>query len=162
MGSLKGQVTYALNALQAFGQSRRQALAAGTAAEKIFSVRTMQNYCELNVTFAQWCQDRYGLRRLAEITPAMANEFVTELRRKGRSPATINTYVCALEKLDTGLRAVGWRHRNAEPLIQQVDRRRADIVADPYTPEDAERLIAALAGHFETGDAKYGHFSGCF
>jgi integrase len=145
MASLKGQVTYALNALQAFGQSRRQALAKGTAAEKIFSVRTMQNYCELSVTFALWCRDQHGIRRLAQITPAMTTEFVTELRRKRRSPATINTYVCAIEKLDAGLHAVGWRRRTAEPLVPTLNRRHADVVADPYSDEDAEQLIVALA-----------------
>jgi integrase len=145
MGSMKGQVTYSLNALQAFGHSRREALANGTAADKIFGIRTMQQYCELNVTFAEWCRARFGTRRLCDITPEMTAGFVAELKAKGRSPATVAAYVSAIKKLDVGLRAVGWRRRKAEPLVPDFHGRRADIVADPYTPDDAQRLIVALA-----------------
>ena len=145
MGSLKAQVTYSLNALKAFGHSRHQALADGSAADKIFAIRTMQNYCELNVTFAEWCRDRYRIRRLGDITPDHAVAFLTNLRSRGLSPATVTTYASAIKKLDTGLRAVGWRRRKAESLVQDFQGRRADIVADPYTQDDAERLIAAMA-----------------
>ena len=144
MGSLKGQVTYSLNALQAFGHSRRQALARGTAADKIFGIRTMQHYCELNVTFATWCRERYGTRQLAEVTADMTAAFIADLQGRGLSPATISTYVSAIKKLDAGLRAVGWRRRKDEGLVQDFRGRRADIVADPYTADDAERLIVAL------------------
>jgi integrase len=145
MGSLKGQVTYSLNALQAFGHSRRQALANGTASDKIFGIRTMQQYCELNVTFAEWCRERFGARRLADVTADMAAAFIADLQGRGLSPATVAAYASAIKKLDAGLRAVGWRRRKAEPLVQDFHGRRADIVADPYTPADAECLIAALA-----------------
>ncbi len=152
MGSLKSQVTYSLNALQAFGHSRRQALANGTATDKIFGIRTMQQYCELNVTFAEWCCDHFGTRRLADITTDMTAGFIADLQARGRSPATVAAYASAIKKLDVGLRAVGWRRRKAEPLVQDFHGRRADIVADPYTPDDAQRLIAALAD----ADAQYG------
>ena len=152
MGSLKAQVTYSLNALQAFGHSRHQALADGSAPGKIFAIRTMQNYCELNVTFAEWCRDRYSIRRLGDITPEMTAGFIAGLRGRGLSPATVTTYASAIKKLDAGLRAVGWRRRKAEALVQDFQGRRADIVADPYSPLDAERLIAALAAE----DAQYG------
>src|SRR5712692_11271234 len=106
MGSLKGQVTYCLNALEAFGHSRRQALANGTAADKIFGIRTMQQYCELNVTFAEWCRERFGTRRLCDVTPDMTAAFIADLRGRGLSPATVDAYASAIKKLDVGLRAV--------------------------------------------------------
>lgn len=145
MGSLKGQVTYTLNALKAFGQSRHQARLAGEAGDRIFAVRTLQHYCQLNVVFAAWCRDAHGLRRLGDVTPDMVAAFIADLRRRGRSPATVNTYVCAIKKLDAGLRRVGWRYREAAPLVGEFHGRRADVVADPYSPEDAERLIGVLA-----------------
>src|SRR5258707_1915297 len=145
MGSLKGQVTYCLNTLQAFGHSRRQALANGTASDKIFGIRTMQQYCELNVTFAEWCRERYRIGRIADITADMTAAFIADLQARGRSPATVAAYASAIKKLDAGLRAVGWRRRKAEPLVQDFHGRRADIVADPYASADAERLSAALS-----------------
>ncbi len=144
MGSLKGQVTYSLNALKAFGESRHDARASGRAAGRIFAVRTLENYCQLDVVFAAWCRDEHGLRRLGDLTPEMTAAFIADLRQRGRSPATVNTYVCAIKKLDTGLRQVGWRCRDAEPLVGEFHGRRADVVADPYSPEDAERLIKVL------------------
>jgi len=152
MGSLKSQVTYCLNALQAFGHSRRQALAHGTASDKIFGIRTMQQYCELNVTFSEWCREHFGIRRLCDVTPQMTVAFIADLQGRGRSPATVAAYASAIKKLDVGLRKVGWRRRKAEPLVPDFHGRRADIVADPYTPDDAERLIAALAAE----DPQYG------
>lgn len=144
MGTLKAQVTHSLNALKAFGENRHRALADGSASEKIFSIRTLQHYCELNVVFAQWCREHHGLRRIGDLTPTMTTAFIADLRARGLSPATVGTYVCAIKKLDAGMRAVGWRRRGAEPLIQSYHGRRADIVADPYSPDDAERLIMAL------------------
>jgi hypothetical protein len=38
MGSVKSQVTHSLNSLKAFGESRHQALADGTADDKIFAM----------------------------------------------------------------------------------------------------------------------------
>lgn len=152
MASLKGQVTYCLNSLKAFGSSRRQALQQGTAERYIFSFRTMQTYCQLSVTFAEWCRDQHGVRRLGDLMPDMAEAFVLGLRERALSPATINTYVCAIKKLDIGLRNLGWRKRAAEPLISGFEGRSADAVADPYSRDDAARLIAAL----QAIDPQYG------
>lgn len=97
------------------------------------------------MVFAAWCRDAHGLRRLGDLTPAMATAFIADLRHRGRSPATVNTYVCAIKKLDAGLRKVGWRYPEAAPLVGEFHGRRADVAADPYSPEDAERLIQVLA-----------------
>ncbi|MBP7691095.1 MAG: integrase domain-containing protein [Anaerolineales bacterium] len=144
MGSLKYQVVTCLNSLKAFDTSRHVAQQAGMADELIFSVGTITTYCHLNVAFAEWCRDRYGVKRLAEITPDMTDAFVASLRNRALSPATINTYVCAIKKLDVGLRQLGWRREKAPLLVTAHDGRRADVVADPYSVEDAERLINAL------------------
>jgi integrase len=111
---------------------------------RIFSIQTLRHYCQSNVTFAEWCRDQFGIKRLADITPEMATAFLARLRLRALSPATINTYVCAIRKLDMGLRHMGWRRRKAEPLLSTFEGRRADVTADPYSLEDAERLIAAL------------------
>lgn len=144
MGSVKSQVTHSLNALKAFGESRHQARRDETAGDKIFSVQTLHLYCELNVSFAEWCRAEHGIRRLADITPDMATDFIARLRRTRLSPATVSTYVCAMKKLDTGLRKVGWRRRDAERLVQDFQGRRADVIADPYPSDDAEQLSVAL------------------
>ncbi|MBP7691348.1 MAG: tyrosine-type recombinase/integrase [Anaerolineales bacterium] len=134
-----------LNSLKAFGVSRHEAQRAGVADKLIFSVGTISTYCQLNVVFAEWCRDNYGTRRLAEITPEMADAFLADRRNQALSPATINTYVCAIKKLDVGLRQLGWRREKAPLLVAAHDGRRADVIADPYSVEDAERLITALA-----------------
>ena len=145
MGSLKYQVVTCLNSLKAFGVSRQEAQQAGVADKLIFSVGTISTYCQLNVVFAEWCRDQYGTRRLADITSEMADAFLADRRNRALSPATINTYVCAIKKLDTGMRQMGWRRETAPLLVTAQDGRRADVIADPYSVEDAERLIAALA-----------------
>lgn len=144
MGSLKYQVVSCLNSLKAFGVSRHEARRAGTADQLIFSIGTIATYCQLNVVFAEWCRTQFGTRRLAEITPDMADAFLADRRNRALSPATINTYVSAIRKLDKAMRHMGWRHEKAPPLIAAHEGRRADITADPYSAEDAERLIAAL------------------
>jgi hypothetical protein len=145
MGSIKAQVVYCLTALQAYGESRHEARADHTAELGIYSVRTMQNYCELDVSYASWCQsEQFIERRIADLTPMATAAYIKHLRGKGRSPATVNTYACAIKKLDIGMREVGWRRRDAAALVQDYHGRRADVVADPYSPDDAERLIATL------------------
>lgn len=144
MGSLKHQVVTCLNSLKAFDTSRHEALKKGGAESLIFSVGTIKTYCHLNVSFIEWCRDHHAIKRVAEITPEMTEAFLANLRERSLSPATINTYVCAIKKLDTGMRQMGWRRANAAPLVSAHDGRRADVIADPYSNEDARRLIVAL------------------
>ena len=75
----------------------------------------------------------------------MVAAFITELRQKPYSRAKVNTYWAALKQLDAGLRHVGWRRQDAPPLVQNFPGQHAGCVADPYTPDEAERLIAPLS-----------------
>ena len=106
----------------------------------------MQDYIANTIRFVLWCAGMFGIRWLCELTPAMAEGFVSHLRSLGRSPATVASYVAAIRKLDVGLReVVGWRKGQPPLLGDDYSGRHADLVADPFSAQDAQRLIDALA-----------------
>ena len=152
MASLKGQVLYALKSNFAFGESRHHDQNIGHTIGKIYSFKTATTYTELDVVVATWCHGHCGLQRIGHITPAMVDAYLAHLRERGCSPATVNTYVAAIKQLDAGLRHVGWRRQDAPALVQNFHGRHADCVADPYTPEEADQLIALLTQE----DPQYG------
>lgn len=142
--SLVYQVTAALSKLEAFEQSRHEALRAGTAGDKIFSFSTRRTYQQCNVRFAKWCRQTHGVKHLDDITSEMAAEYIAELRRKRRAPDYVSKMMAAIRKLDVALQTAGLRPADAPPLLADERCRHSDPKPTPYSAEEADRLIAEL------------------
>jgi integrase len=79
------------------------------------------------------------------IGPEMVEQFVRSLHDRDLSHATINKYVAAVVKLDAGLRAVGWRPKDAPELVPvELYSRHADARPAPYTADEAKQIIEHL------------------
>jgi integrase len=84
----------------------------------------------------------------------MVERFVRSLHDRDLSQATINKYVAATPgptrrargtKLDAGLRAVGWRPKDAPELVPvDLYGRRADGRPAPYSAGEARQIIDPL------------------
>jgi integrase len=111
----------------------------------------MDKYLGIANDFAAWARERYGLRLLAELQPAMVAAFIRERQAEPlpsgglRSPNTINSYLDALTKLDTALRAVGWRKERAPALVDPALRVPHGAARPaPFPPQEAARILARL------------------
>lgn len=79
------------------------------------------------------------------IGPEMVDRFVRSLHDRDLSHATINKYVAAIAKLDAGLRAVGWRPKDAPELVPVgLYSRHADARPAPYSADQAKEIIEHL------------------
>ena len=141
-GSLVRQCEQALKAVFTPGVSRHAGKADGTASDRIYSIGTMRTYLGSNIRFARWVRDTFGERFLGKVTPEMVNAFVKDLHTRDLSHATINAYVAGIAKLDAGLRTIGWRGKDAPPLVdKELYGRHGDARPQPYAPDEAQRIV---------------------
>jgi len=145
--SLRHQVKRALQVLFAPGESRDTSKTQGQAGDRIFSFATITTYLEDGVRMVQWCQETYGVRELSEITPAMVIEYVAHLIDAEVSGGYLGRVKAAIRKLDRGTRALSWQKRTAPEWLPAGGGWHSDARPErAYTLEQAEQLIAALAG----------------
>lgn len=126
-GSLVKQISDTLNAKTAFGQSKYQAKAAGTANDYIYSFSTLKAYMKHCNYFASWCRSNpeitkelgHKARTLEECQP-YAGKWISARISQGLSPYTLKLEAAALTKL---------YGRSAEDLQlpPTPDRKRQDI-----------------------------------
>jgi integrase len=154
MSSLVYQIETAFRVITRFGESRHAAKRRGDAGQYIFSFKTLAKYLGIANDFVAWCQVRYTLKRLGQLTPEMARAFIEE--RQGellasgrrRSPNTINSYCDAINKLDEALRAKGWRRENAPPLVDKSLRpKHGPPRPTPFSDAQAQEVMACLKKH---------------
>lgn len=88
-----------LNSMQAFGESKKQAIKDGTDREKIFSFKTYQVYWEHTKYFLRYVKERYPECRSLKKARPYAKEWLQFRAAQGLSPWTIHTEAAALRKL---------------------------------------------------------------
>jgi integrase len=104
----------------------------------------MKTYLSCGVVFAKWVRLN-SEKFIGGINLAIVEQFVRSLHDRDLSHATINKYVAAIAKLDAGLRAAGWRPKDAPVLVPvELYGRHADARPAPYSAEDAKQIIAHL------------------
>jgi len=144
-GSAVFQVKSALQAVFTPGVSRHAGKQDGTAPQRIYSIGAMKTYLSCNVVLAKWVRAEFGEKFVGGINPAMVDQFVRSLHDRDLSHATINKYVAAIAKLDAGLRAVGWRPKDAPELVPvDLYSRHADARPAPYSADQAKQIIEHL------------------
>ena len=144
-GSAVFQVENALQAVFTPGESRHGGKLDGTAAAHIYSIGAMKTYLSCDIVFARWVRQEFKEKFIGGIGPEMVERFVRSLHDRDLSHATINKYVAAIVKLDAGLRAAGWRAKDA-PALVPVDlySRHADARPAPYSADEARQIIDHL------------------
>jgi integrase len=144
-GSAVFQVKTVLQAVFTPGVSRHAGKQDGTSAAHIYSIGAMKTYLSCSVVFAKWVRAEFDEKFIGGISPEMVEQFVRSLHDRDLSHATINKYVAAIVKLDAGLRAVGWRSKDAPELVPvELYSRHADARPAPYSPTDAKQIIEHL------------------
>jgi integrase len=127
------------------GVSRHAGKLDGTAPQRIYSIGALKTYLSCDIVFAKWVRAEFNEKFVGGISPEMVERFVRSLHDRDLSHATINKYVAAIAKLDAGLRAVGWRPKDAPELVPvDLYSRHADARPAPYSADQAQQIIAHL------------------
>lgn len=88
-----------LTGMQAFGESKREAVANGTDKDKIFSFNTYQTYWKHTKYFIKWVQERHPECTTLKSAKKYVNEWLQERVDQGLSAYTVQTEAKALGKL---------------------------------------------------------------
>jgi len=110
-----------LNSMQAFGESKREAVMDGTDGEKIFSFNTYQTYWKHIKYFIRWEREHHPEATTLKAAKRHVNEWLQSRVEQGLSAWTVQTEAKALGKL-YGL------HPDDEGYFRPPRRNRADII----------------------------------
>lgn len=88
-----------LTGMQAFGESKKEAMANGTAGEKLFSFNTYNTYWKHTKYFINWVQERHPECTTLKKAEKHVSEWLQERVDQGLSAWTIHTEEAALNKL---------------------------------------------------------------
>ncbi len=144
-GSMTYQAVGALQTIHVMGVSPQELAEQGLLDKRIWTIRTMRLYCRECSKFAKWCKERYGVRNVTRVTPAMAAEYLQMLRDQGLDSGTVGVASAALAKFDAALRERGDWSPSDPPLV--ANGRRPDPAELVYTPGQAARIIEDMAQH---------------
>lgn len=97
--TLSQQAYLKLNQMQAFGESKREAIANGTAQDKIFSFTTYQTYKKHITYFLRYVKKEHPEVTTLKKARRYVNEWLESRVREGLSAWTIQTEQAALNKL---------------------------------------------------------------
>jgi integrase len=88
-----------LTGMQAFGESKREAVANGTDRDKIFSFNTYQTYWKHTKYFIKWLQEKHPECTTLKSAKKHVNEWLQTRVEQGLSAYTVQTEAKALGKL---------------------------------------------------------------
>ena len=144
---LHQQIYDKLTSMQAFGESKRAAVAEGSDQDKIFSYNTYQTYYKHCKYFAKWIQDNHPECTTLKAARKHANEWLQERVDQGLSAWTIQTEAKAIGKLygikpgDKDYFDPPKRHR------AEIKRSRTDTVRDlHFSKTNNDELIKFCQG----------------
>ena len=143
MGSLKGQIAYALQSVQAPKQKRHEAKLAGVDYEHIFAYRSYRAHRDRLVPFVLFCEQQYHIRELYELRPAMVAAYVADMERRGLSSSYITNVLGSIRKLEMAMKSRGWRLAGG-PLTVGLHAPGAGEHRYGYSPTEAADLVAHL------------------
>ena len=96
--SLEDQLKSNLGQKKAFGSSRHDGKANGTAGDKIYSYGTMNNYVKTGVQFAKWANEKFGETKVSKMD-VYVRDYIQQMRDDGKSAYTQKSALSGLRKL---------------------------------------------------------------
>lgn len=148
--SLRGQVEYALQAIDCIGESKHEAKRAqgwkpGQAVHGIYSYGTRNTVFDRAMTLVHWVEEQYpDIKYLCELDEEIITEFIGE-KLETCQPNTVKALLAALRKLQEGLFARGWIEEHIVP--DEWDIEDNSIPRGAYLLDDAERIAEWVAEH---------------
>lgn len=127
-----------LTGMQAFGESKKEAMANGTADDKIFSFSTYKTYWKHTKYFIKWVQEKHPevttLKKAEKLVPEWLQERVDQVDEKGNhlSAWTIQTECAALCKLYQIKPDDPKRFQPPKRKREDIKRSRTDAVRDKH------------------------------
>ncbi len=147
--SLRGQVEYALQAIDCIGESKHEAKQAqgwkpGQAVYGIYSYGTRNTVFDRAMTLVHWVEEQYpDVKYLSELDEEIITEFIGE-KLETCQPNTVKALLAALRKLQEGLFARDWIDDDII-VPDEWDIEDNSIPRGAYTMGDAEQITKWIA-----------------
>ena len=136
-----------LTSMQAFGESKKESIAAGTDRDKIFSFNTYKTYWKHTKYFTKWIQEAHPECTTLRSAKKHVNEWLQSRVDQGLSAWTIQTEAKALGKL-YGIQPDDPEYFQPPKRIRaEIKRSRGDRVRDlHFSKENNDELIKFCKG----------------
>lgn len=143
-GSPFNQATRLFQHAARFAESRHAAKAKGKAGVGIYSFNTMHAYINAFGNFLKYARSEFGVRLAGQVEPHMAEQYLRHCAEKDVAMGTLGKIASAINKADAVMKDIGWRAREAPPLLTAGAGRHGDPKPTPFTPEEAQAIVERL------------------
>lgn len=143
-GSPFNQATRLFQHAARFGESRHAAKVKGKAGVGVYSFNTMHAYISAFGNFLKYARAEFGVRLAGELEPHMAEQYLRHCAEKDVAMGTLGKIASAVNKADAVMKHIGWRAREAPPLLAAGAGRHGDPKPTPFTPEEARAIVERL------------------
>lgn len=99
----------------------------------IFSYGTYDSYRDRSIVFIKYCKEKFGIKKLNELTPEMVNDYFETQKEKHSngniSPYTMKTTHSALVKLEACMKKRNWLSNESSlvPTMEELDLPKRDL-----------------------------------
>jgi integrase len=145
-GSPFNQATRLFQHAARFGESRHAAKVKGKADVGIYSFNTMHAYVNAFGNFLKYARSEFGIRLAGQVEPHMAEQYLRHCAEKDVAMGTLGKLASAINKADAVMKYIGWRAKDAPPLLPAGAGRHGDPKPAPFTPVEAQAVVERLRG----------------
>lgn len=143
-GSPFNQATRLFQHAARFGESRHAAKVKGKASVGVYSFNTMHAYVNAFGNFLKHARSEFGVRLAGEVEPHMAEQYLRHCAEQDMAMGTLGKIASAINKADAVMKDIGWRAREAPPLLAAGAGRHGDLKPTPFTPDEAQAIVGRL------------------
>jgi integrase len=143
-GSPFNQATRLFQHAARFGESRHAAKVKGKADVGIYSFNTMHAYINAFGIFLKYARSEFGVRLAGQVEPHMAEQYLRHRAEQDMAMGTLGKIESAINKADAVMKNIGWRDKEAPPLLAVGAGRHGDPKPTPFAPEEAQAIVERL------------------
>ncbi len=143
-GSPFNQATRLFQHAARFGESRHAAKVKGKADVGVYSFNTMHAYINAFGNFLKFARTEFGVKLAGQVEPRMAEQYLRYCAQNDMAMGTIGKIASAINKADAVMKHIGWRAKDALPLLPAGAGRHGDPKPTPFTSEEAQAIVGRL------------------
>jgi integrase len=105
--------------------------------------------CELGAAsshgnFLKYARAEFGVKLAGQVEPHLAEQYLRHCAEKDMAMGTLGKIASAINKADAVMQDIGWRAKDAPPLLAAGAGRHGDPKPTPFTPKEVRAIVDRL------------------
>ncbi|MCC6192567.1 MAG: integrase domain-containing protein [Anaerolineales bacterium] len=110
----------------------------------VYSFNTMHAYVNAFGNFLKYARTDFGVKLAGQVEPHMAEQYLRHCAEKDVAMGTLGKIASVINKADAVMKDIGWRSKDAPPLLAAGAGRHRDAKPTPFTPDEAQAIVELL------------------